>query len=41
MQIDFQNPHTLYVLAAYGVAFIAYLALTLHTFLTYRNITRK
>lgn len=33
MNFDFENPHTMYVLAAYGVALLGYAGLAVHTFL--------
>ncbi|MDX1921934.1 MAG: hypothetical protein SFW65_02250 [Alphaproteobacteria bacterium] len=32
MNFDFENPHTYYVIAAYGVAALGYLGIGLHTF---------
>ena len=44
MIFDLQNPHTVYVIAAYAVAAMGYGALVLHTFFKWRaqkNMAKK
>ena len=41
MNFDLSNPHTLYVLAAYGIALTAYGALAIHTVLKWRKVTKE
>jgi cytochrome oxidase assembly protein ShyY1 len=40
MLFDFENPHTVYVLAAYGVAVLGYAGIALHAYLKARAVKR-